>query len=199
MARNFGTVSKTAEERELNVMKRTTKVKIQGITPLLMHRFPVEPIVAMEKKSIAEQAELAAYRTEDKKKTLYIPGIALQRAFINGAAYSKGKGRASLQKAVSACFQVTPLQLDLGTSKYEIDSRPVVVPATKGRIIRHRPILKRWQVEFELEDDESLLSENQTRQVVDDTGSRVGLLDFRPERKGPYGRFKVVHWKKLLG
>jgi len=31
--------------------------------------------------------------------------------------------------------------------------------------------------------------------VVDDAGVRVGLLDFRPERKGSFGRFMVVEWK----
>jgi len=29
---------------------------------------------------------------------------------------------------------------------------------------------------------------------VDDTGQRVGLLDFRPEKKGPFGRFVVTRW-----
>jgi len=33
------------------------------------------------------------------------------------------------------------------------------------------------------------------RHIVDDAGSRVGLLDFRPERKGPFGRFIVIEWK----
>ena len=31
--------------------------------------------------------------------------------------------------------------------------------------------------------------------IVDDAGDRVGLLDFRPERKGPFGRFMVTAWK----
>ncbi len=32
------------------------------------------------------------------------------------------------------------------------------------------------------------------RQLVDDGGQRVGLGDFRPDRKGPFGKFKVVYW-----
>ena len=27
----------------------------------------------------------------------------------------------------------------------EVDSRPVVIPSTKGRIMRHRPKLETWQ------------------------------------------------------
>lgn len=39
------------------------------------------------------------------------------------------------------------------------------------------------------------MAEEQVRRVVDDTGSRVGVLDFRPQRRGPFGRFQVVSWK----
>ena len=37
--------------------------------------------------------------------------------------------------------------------------------------------------------------QNELRQVVDDAGSRCGLLDFRPEKKGPFGRFMVTSWQ----
>jgi hypothetical protein len=50
-------------------------------------------------------------------------------------------------------------------------------------------------VTFEIEYDTVLLKEEELRQVVDDAGSRVGLLDFRPEKKGPFGRFIVTEWK----
>ena len=71
----------------------------------------------------------------------------------------------------------------------------VVMPATKGRIVRYRPRLNQWKVSFDIEFDNTLITETQLRRVVDDAGSRVGLLDFRPERKGPFGRFIVIDWK----
>jgi hypothetical protein len=43
--------------------------------------------------------------------------------------------------------------------------------------------------------DDVLLKESELRRVVDDAGSRVGLLEFRPEKKGPFGRFIVTEWK----
>ena len=45
-------------------IKKVT-VTIEGQTPLLMHKFPLEPIEAIEKKTIEEQAEIAAYRDDD--------------------------------------------------------------------------------------------------------------------------------------
>ena len=180
---------------EVNIVS-TKKVDctIRGMSPLLMHSFPMTEIKALEKKTPMEQAEIAAYRDPDTRD-LYVPGIAIQRCFISGATYSKGKGRASLQKQVAACVLVNPERCSLGTKEFVIDSRPVVVPATKGRVIRHRPKLVEWNVSFRIEYDDTLLRESELRQVVDDSGSRVGLLDFRPEKKGPFGRFMITKWE----
>lgn len=172
----------------------SVKVGIKSVTPLIMHRYPLVAIEALEKRPVEEQAEAVAYRMPDSGH-LYIPAVALQRALVNAASYSKGKGRASLQKQAAACLLVSPEYLDLGVKDYAIDTRPVVIPATKGRVLRHRPRLDEWSVDFILEWDDVLLKESEVRRIVDDAGTRVGLLDFRPERKGPYGRFMVVNWK----
>lgn len=170
-------------------------VTIKGTSPLLMHCYPmIEPPEGWQKWGAAEQAEVAAYRDPDTNE-LYVPGTAVQRCLVGAATYSKGKGRASLQKPVAACVFVNPERISLGVKEYAVDSRPVVMPATKGRIIRHRPRLNEWEITFSIEYDTALLSEEQLRRVVDDAGSRVGLLDFRPEKKGPFGRFMVTSWK----
>lgn len=62
-------------------------------------------------------------------------------------------------------------------------------------LLRHRPRLDKWKAAFGLLYDETLMKPEQVRRIVDDCGSRVGLLDFRPERKGPFGRFMVTKWE----
>lgn len=176
---------------------KTVECTIKGLAPgLLMHKFPLIAIEALDKKSKEEQAEFAAYRipSEKGKGELYVPGTAIQRALVAGAVYSKGKGRATLQKVVAACVMVTPEYIGMGTTEYTIDSRAVVVPATRGRIVRHRPLISEWEVTFTIEYDENLLTNEQVRRVVDDTGHRVGLLEYRPAKNGPFGRFVVAHW-----
>ncbi len=173
---------------------KKVQVTIRGISALLMHAFPLEPLVAPEKKPPEEQAEHAAYRDPDTEQ-LYIPGVNLQRALVAGATYSKGKGRATLQKPVAACVIVNPERILLGVKEFAIDSRRVVIKATLGSIIRHRPRLNTWEVSFEIEFDDNMLTENEVKTILDDTGKRVGLLDFRPEKKGPFGRFMVTHWE----
>ena len=174
----------------------TTKITctIKGISPILMHRFPLDPVEGIAKMSPEQQAEIASYRDEATKQ-LYIPAMNLQRALVSAARFSKGKGRGSLQTEVCACVFVSPESLMLGVTKFVVDRRSVVVPATKGRIVAYRPRLDQWQVTFDLEYDHTLLSEKQIRKIVDDAGSRIGVLDFRPEKKGPFGRFVVTNWK----
>lgn len=167
------------------------KVTIEGTSALMMKRYPEVPIEGFEKKTPKEQAEISSYRIPGSKE-LYIPGVAVQRALTKAAAYSKGRGRASLQKVAAACLMVEPEYIGLGTDKYVVDSRPVVVPATKGRIMRHRPRIDKWKVSFKLEWDETLMDEPQIKRIVEDMGKRVGLLEFRPACNGPYGRSKVV-------
>ncbi len=177
-------------------MVQSIRVRIKGISALIMHAYPMMPIEnpPIEKRPMDEQAELAAYRDPETGE-LYIPAVAIQRCLIAAAGYSKGKGRASLQKQTAACVYVAPERVSLGTKTYKIDARPVVIPATKGRVMRFRPRLDEWSAVIEVEYDENLLTEVQMRQIVDDAGSRVGLLDFRPERKGPFGRFIVTEWR----
>ena len=39
------------------------------------------------------------------------------------------------------------------------------------------------------------MTESFFREIVDAAGSRVGLGAFRPDCKGPYGKFVVVSWE----
>ena len=173
---------------------KSVSVRIKGISHLLMHSFPMIPVEALEKKPIAEQAELAAYRDPDTGG-LYVPAMAIQRSLIASATFSKGKGRGSLQKVVAACILVSPERVPLGQDSFTVDARPVVIPATKGRVMRYRPRLDVWEISFTIDYDDTLVTGTQLRRVVDDAGSRVGLLDFRPEKKGPFGRFMVTSWE----
>lgn len=173
---------------------KLVEVRIKGNSPLLMHAFPLVPLESMEKRSPEEQAENAAYRDPDTNM-LYIPGVNIQRALVAAATFSKGKGRASLQKPVAACVLITPERCSLKVADYIIDARPVVIPATKGRVLRFRPRLDNWETGFIVEYDDNLLTEAELRRVIDDAGQRVGLLDFRPSKNGPFGRFMVIEWK----
>jgi hypothetical protein len=86
-------------------------------------------------------------------------------------------------------------ELLFGTKDFEVDSRPVVVPATGGRIMCHRPRLDSWKLKGTAEIDDEMFSADLVRALFDDAGRKIGIGDFRPQRRGPFGRFNVTLWK----
>jgi hypothetical protein len=60
-----------------------------------------------------------------------------------------------------------------------------------------RPRFDRWGFTVTCMLDTDQLSEATFRELFDIAGSRVGIGDFRPMRKGIYGRFKVTGWQRM--
>ena len=187
---------------------RSYAVRIEGVSPLLMHRFGAEAQAKVqagtssvtERDNVEVAAEAAAYRLPSengKKGNLYIPAVAILRA-IGGAASGEKVGRKSAAPFVAAGMFINTAAIDLGTSEYVIDSQPVVVPATRGRVIRHRPRLDKWAAAFTLDVDESLFANKEfVNRLLVLAGQRIGLLDFRPQKRGPYGRFIVTRFDEI--
>ena len=182
-------------------------VTIQGVTPLLMNRFTEDNELAVsssvrkvnigQKPSPREQAEKKAYTNSSGE--LCVPGPNIFASIIQAGTFHKvGKSKITTTKSslIPAGMAIPEVDCSLGTKDFEVDSRSVVIPSTGGRIMAHRPRLDEWQLSFTLEVDENMFDEQTARVLVDDAGSKVGLGDFRPARKGPFGRFKVVNWKK---
>lgn len=173
---------------------KTVELSIKGTAPILIHAWPLVPVEHQDKLSATELCEHHVYR-DPVSRNLVFPALNVQRAIISGAAYSKGKRGSSLSKLVAAGVRVSPERCDFGVQEYAVDSRSVVIRATKGRIVRHRARLDAWGLKFSIEYDDTLLTEEQLRRCVDDTGKRVGIGDFRPECKGPFGTFMVNQWE----
>ncbi len=153
--------------------------------------------VAIGKKGTPrEQAEKKTY--VDEKGTLYIPGPNIFSCLIQAGKFHKnGKSKVTTTKSslIPAGLSVREIVCSLGTKEWEVDSRSVVIPATGGRIMAHRPRLDEWSISFTLDVDDAMFSPDFIRKLVDDAGSKVGLGDFRPDRKGPFGKFVVTAWK----
>jgi hypothetical protein len=80
---------------------------------------------------------------------------------------------------------------------FEVDSRPVTIPATKGRIMRHRPRFDTWGATFTLRINETLISPDLIHQLLTEGGQQIGIGDYRPEKGGPFGTFNVVEYSEV--
>jgi hypothetical protein len=59
----------------------------------------------------------------------------------------------------------------------------------------HRPRVDAWSCTFEIEIDTGMFPPALIRSIIDDAGKKIGLGDYRPARKGPFGRFVVSKWE----
>jgi hypothetical protein len=180
-------------------------VTIEGLSPYIPHRFNEAAEVAVSggistisnlgKLTPQERAESFLYLDENDKPI--IMQTAIFSCIIQAGKFHKlGKSKLTTQQTslipgymtvVGAYFPLVHKQ------PWKVDTRPVRIPATGGRILEHRPMFDDWRTSFELEIFEGF-SEQLVRQLIDDGGLRIGLGDMRPEKKGPYGRFKVIKW-----
>ncbi len=90
---------------------------------------------------------------------------------------------------------ISPQEIGLGTKKYDIDLRTVVIQ--KARVVKARPTLKNWKVKFTLTYDDTLIAgSDMIKPILEEAGKRVGILDFRPAKLGNFGMFEVTQWKE---
>lgn len=177
----------------------TINVKISGITPLIVNRFHEQ--AQEEASSGTHSRSERPGPEEDAKMRLYqngngpfLPAENIRQSII-GASSRHKIGRRAATMDIAAGLYVFPFELTL-QGEWHVDSRAVVIKATGGRIVRHRPMFDEWSIDLKLQIDNSLVSEQLVKKIVEDAGALVGIGDFRPARKGPYGRFSVVTWEK---
>lgn len=186
-------------------MKRIN-CEIQGVTPLLLHAFSDAAAAdategqraAMEgdRGTPREQAEACLY-LHDGKPIMPAPNIfcCLVEA---GKFFKTGKRQWTTTKT-----SLVPSALALDQTFYDlehkepwvVDTRPVRIPSTGGRILRHRPSFNDWKISFDILLDEASMSPKTCRDLADAAFLKVGLCDFRPSCKGFFGRSKITSWK----
>lgn len=184
-------------------------VEIRGVTSLLIHRFSEEAeqsgqtrATMIQKKDPREEARKVAYIAQDG--SYYFNAFAIPASMANAGANHKMKGsRKTLRFVVPSAIRMTSDAVTIlngnGPAKsFEVDSRPVTIPSTKGRIMRHRPRFDQWGAKFDLMLDERNLSIEDAHRLLTEAGESYGIGDFRPEKRGPFGTFRVIKFEESL-
>jgi hypothetical protein len=185
----------------------TVSVTIRGLSPLLQHRFGDAAMAddstraqLVVRGTPREEAEKVVYR--DSGNACYFPGQAIARLLREAGGGHKLRGSRKAVKWIVPAAVIVPADeihiLDETGKPYEtfeVDSRPVTIPATKGRIMRHRPRWDAWQARFSLECDDTVLPVELIHQLLEEGGRRQGIGDYRPEKGGPFGRFEILVWE----
>lgn len=190
----------------------TCQVTIHGLSPLLMHSSKgmkhrsersdqQGPMKAAEREyeTVEQEAEAGAYRRADG--VLFIPGSAVREALVTACqGYDitvEGKTRKQpLWKIMAATVFLPQMEVPLSRGgelirEYEIDQRRVVV--SRSGVVRARPVVPLpWQADIDIEFDAGQWRDPAAIiDMLNNAGRFPGLLEFRPEKGGTFGRFEA--------
>lgn len=187
------------------------EIEITGTTALICNRFHDEAAeaasnggrasaVAGDRGTPREQAQKKLYVGKDGE-TLIIPQPNLLRAIVDGGQFHKaGRSKITTQRSslLYACLDIEGAELSLvHREPWRVDTRAVRIPSTGGRILAHRPMFDDWALTFTAVLDADVMGAKLLRSIIDDAGKKIGLGDFRPATKGPFGKFVVTKWREL--
>lgn len=181
------------------------KITLGGVSPLICNRFTEAAQQAVSQSSGSTFRGDKGTPREQAKPKVYtgikgrpvLPAVNLLASFVEAGRFIKsGRSKLSTTRSslVPAGLSIKEPEMQISPSKWEVDSRPVVIPSTNGRIMCHRPRFDEWKIGCTLVVDDTLFSERIIRELVDIAGKRIGVGDFRPSRRGPFGRFEVIKW-----
>ena len=200
----------------------TVRIKIVGISPLMVHRWDEKAIQMME------DAQSGAGKTKAKEARMPF------RDFIESAYWIKGKPSEYTQEAldkayaegaltgfpltaVKQCANSAAYRLgwvknqmvlrgtyflsgefdqNLGTIREKPEFRRDMVRVGMGSAdLRYRAFYPEWSMEFSLEynatDSTETWSIENILNCIEAGGKTVGIGEWRPEKDGDFGRFRV--------
>lgn len=176
------------------------KVEITGITPLLMNKpeqYGFDEQWVEKKASTDWEAEALKKLYINSKGTIYQPATHLERALIEAGKKIKvkGQGKATYSKLFGSMISVDEFEIVHKKQSYGIHKSLVVIPSTKGRIMRYRPIFNEWSLEFHISGEEEI-TPAVIKEGLEIAGKYVGIGDWRPEKKGKFGKFQITKFKE---
>jgi len=202
-----------AEKKRLKgINRRLVTVRLVGITPLILHKWDEKAKQMMRDKQqsgrkVKERAlrdpeaegEAACYRSEDGR--CGVPAMAVKSAIVDAAHNDMGFPKTLVRKALfifppgrnvvislENCDDYNSKKKKKGLD-YVLEEDMVTVGGSAD--FRYRPYFYDWAVTTKWELDIDLLQLEDFLILVERAGYGVGLCEWRPQKGGEYGRFRI--------
>jgi len=186
-------------------------VHCTGVSPLLMHAMSEDTLIALWEKrkapkgaarpSIHDACTSCLYTDAQGGVVMPTPNIYSALAEAGRHVRLEGKKMVSSLKAtllpsfLTLIGESVPLRSTSGGApQWRPDVRKGTNPNGGEAVAIVRPRFDDWSFVVSAEIDLTETAETTIRELFDKAGSRVGLGGFRPQRKGPFGRFAVTSW-----
>lgn len=181
---------------------KVLKLKLKGITPLIVHKFSEKQRKQMQRKQAGEAQNKKSPKkpVEEFKASMYIiPGTKGKHGFP-ASGFKKA--------AISACRYVEGLKMTAAKGSFhvlgdlvEIKSKKPVMRTDTVRVgtfgkkvadIRYRPEYQKWSCTLDIRYNASVITPAQIAHLFNVAGFAVGVGDWRPEKDGQFGMFEVA-------
>ena len=192
------------------------EVGLRGTSPLLMNKMDESTLEGLRTKvkkpktanigspkTPREDAEPKVYVSDDGP---YLPGQNLMACLIAAGQHVRldGKRQISTQKStvlpgLMSLLTTAPLLKVPDTDKaavWEADVMQGRNPNGGEAVAICRPRFDEWALKVRIDIADNEIGEFTIRELFDKAGRRVGLGDFRPQRKGIFGQFVVETWER---
>ena len=173
------------------------RFEIEGIKPLLMNPFRPDDkdFSKKEQSGNLSPKQCAEHRLIMKNNKIGIPNTYIHRMMEQSSTNFtlEGKGKKTYKDIIRGYVSIEPEFIELKNAKWVTNSRGVVIKATKGRIMRHRPEVIEYKAVFDAVIKDPLVNIQKIVNIVQYGGDRIGVGDDRPK----YGLFKVTQVKKV--
>jgi hypothetical protein len=184
----------------------TTKIKIKGLTPILLHNGrladPINPftlalakLTGKKSKTIADheaiaKAEWLGGLYSDDNNQVCLPGEVIESCLVEGAKKQKLGKVAKAGIVVFGDFvleykgpkSIEGLWADGGFLKR------MAVRVGQARVIRTRPMFSAWGCSFDVQWDPNMIKDEDSLIEIAHAAGMSGIGDYRPK----FGRFEVV-------
>ncbi len=185
------------------------RVRCEGVTPILFNRKTPELLQRLWTKEKAprnaprplprDHAATCLHTTAEGVH--YLPIEMLTACLIRAGVFVRLDGKRQVSTATStvlpAFIDIQGTAFPLTSQAWEVDMRGGVNPVGGEAICIVRPRFDKWGFVIEILIEDSEIDPSKIRELFDKAGSRVGLGDFRPARKGVFGKFRVECWEVL--
>ncbi len=203
---------------------RKLQIVCGGMFPIMMDRMPEAVLDSLatgarlqikKDRPHEEVAEEKIYRDEEGR--IGLPVTMLYAALVTAGRDVSYKGRQNISTAettklfglmeISEEFLLFPVPEGTKETPWIVDKRPGRLPKDGTAVCLRRPKFKNWNFTCTVIFDEKLIDQSKILELFYQAGKFQGLGSFRPNCKGPFGRFVVdkvnditpEDWKKQSG
>lgn len=187
------------------ISEASAMLHIEGLTPLIQHKWSEKAKQKMRDKhggkktrdraarDPEKEARDATYFTVDGKYG--IPVKALKASIISAAHKDLGVEKTLVRKALF-------IPCDDPNEVLEMECDTPVLREDWARVgqttdLRYRPEFRKWGLSFRVDYDADLLGIDDIVNLVSRAGFGVGLNEWRPEKGGENGRFRLVNKQQV--